>query len=37
MKVQEIFSIENLNPQLEQMKKRLFASNHSYQTVILVT
>ena len=33
MKAQEIFSIEDLNPQLEQMKKRLVASNHSNQTV----
>ena len=33
MKVQEIFSIVYLNPQLEQMKKRLVTSNYSDQTV----
>jgi len=33
MKVQKIFSIADLDPQLEQMKKRLVASNHSDQTV----
>jgi hypothetical protein len=29
MKAQEIFSIADLNHQLEQMNKRLVASNHS--------
>lgn len=33
MKVQEVFSIVDLDPQLEQMKRRLDASNHSDQTV----
>ena len=33
MESQEIFSIESLRPQLEQMKKLLLSSNHSEQTV----
>lgn len=33
MKKQDDFSIRDLDPQLDQMKKRLVASNHSEQTV----